>query len=644
MDNGSIRAARVSLFVGLVVFLITGVVWRLGWLQPAELWIYDCFVAGRSNAAVDPRIIIVAQSEHDIDSLDYPLRDSVLARLLEKIEAGNPTVVGLDLYRDLPQPRDRSELASLDSALAHDNIVAIFFAGGESPFQIPPPNSLRGDRLRYGFNNFMTDGKTLRRGCISARLADGKTYNSFAALVATDYLLATGVDCGMDGKNVRLGRTVVPRFHSDDGGYIHANETGCQFLLDFRGPRQFPTMSVLDVLNLKDSGVFRDKIVLIGSTASSSGDIDETPVDSFAAGVVIHGQTINQLLRVAIDGDRPVETASLGFRWFSLVLWCAAGVGAGFFVRSHLLFAAAVLIGSAAVVLMGWCFFIGGYWTLVAAPLAGFLATAIFVKGYAARHEERERANLMKLFSQHISPAVAQEIWNQRHLFLQGGRPAPQRLMVTALFTDLKNYSTISEKMSPAELIAWVNECTGALAQHVGKNGGFISTYMGDGMMAVFGVPVARTTEEEIKRDATSAVRCALNMENEIKAMNARWKQEGKPLAGLRVGIFTGEAMAGVLGSEDHLEYSVIGDTINTASRLESVDKEGQWTGGGDECRILIGQLTHRYIEDIYTSRYVGKINLKGKAEITEVYKVFNHVESNLENQPNAYENAARPV
>ncbi len=317
---------------------------------------------------------------------------------------------------------------------------------------------------------------------------------------------------------------------------------------------------------------------------------------------------------------------------------------AGFFVRSHFLFGGAVLIGAAAVVFVGWWLFLGGYWTLVATPLAGFLATAIFVKGYAAHYENEERKNVMKLFSQHTSPAVAQQIWEQRHTFLQGGRPAAKRLVVTALFTDFKNYSTISEKMSPTELIAWVNESLGKLAQHVDKEGGFISAYMGDGMMAVFGAPVASTTEEAIKRDATSAVRCALNMADEIKAMNARWRKEGKPLAGLRVGIFTGPAMAGVLGSEGHVAYSVIGDTINTASRLESVDKEGEWTGHGGESRILIGELTHRYTEDTYESRYVGETNLKGKQETTKVYRVYNRDEDKSEQGTITHENVARPV
>ena len=242
----------------------------------------------------------------------------------------------------------------------------------------------------------------------------------------------------------------------------------------------------------------------------------------------------------------------------------------------------------------------------------------------------------MKLFSQHASPEIAEEMWAQRDVFLQGGRPAARELMVTAFFTDLRNYSTISEKMSPTELIAWVNECQGALAQHVIKNHGHINCYMGDGMMAVFGVPFPHTTEAEIQRDAINAVTCALGMAGEIRKMNARWKAEGKPLAGLRVGIYTGKAMTGVLGVENKLAYSIIGDTVNTASRLESVDKEGAMTSGQRECRILIGALTYHYICDHFPARHVGSVNLKGKAETTEVYNVLDSIPEQEQTRLNA--------
>lgn len=636
--SGILRPARIAFLIGLGVFVLGGILWRFGLFQESELWVYDQFVRWHSNLkATDSRIMLVLLKEKDIDKLDYPLRDSVLSEVLEKIEGGGAAVIGLDFFRDLPEPRKGTELDILNKTLLrYPNIIGIFLFGKEDdPFGgIPPPPVLKDDPSRYGFNNFL-DVKVIRRGFVLWPLDPnykGNPYQSFSFLLAETYLVNRNIPISQEGADIRLGKTVIPTLKSNDGGYVNDEPEGYAYMLDFRGPQTFDTLSISDVLQLKDTAIFKDKIVLIGIEAGSSNDTFTTPLLPPSAidklpGVLIHAQTVNQLLRMAIDGDKPTASFSRGVGWFWIAFWCLVGVGVGFFVRSHILFALAIALGLALIVLAGWLFYVNGYWILVFCPAVVFLATAMLVKAYAAAHEEQQRENLMKLFSQHVSPEIAEEMWAHRETFLQGGRPAAQKLMVTVLFTDLKNYSTISEKMTPAELIAWVNECQGALAQHVGKNGGIVNCYMGDGMMAVFGIPIPRKNEIEIGSDAINAVTCALSMADEIKQMNVRWKAEGKPLAGLRVGIYTGEAMAGVLGSDDHLAYSVIGDTVNTASRLESVDKEGTMTRANEECRILIGALTYHYIKDRFHARQVGTVNLKGKAETTEVYNVLDSID-----------------
>ena len=632
--------ARTSSLIGVAVFALTGVIWQLGYFQEPELWFYDLFVVSHSHPhATDPRILIVKVSDKDIAQYDYPLRDKVLAAVLEKIESGRPVAIGLDLYRDLPQPRDGSELAVLNQTLlSHSNIITIFRFGSEKdPFLIPPPAVLAQDETRYGFNDFPYDYKTVRRAFIS--LPSTFQYDSLAWKLAQLYLASQKIFPKADGHSVRIGKTSIHRFRGNDGGYVGAIDGGYQFVQDFRGPVDFESMSIGDVLNQKQTEVFKDKIVLIGFAADSVTDEFVTPL-SFESGlktgqtlgVVIHAQIVNQLLRAALNGDRPTESSSTIARWLSLVFWCLCGVLAGYFVRSHVSFAACVGLGLGLIFLSAWVTFLAGYWILTFAPAVAFLLTAMLVKAYAASHEGHQRATLMRLFSQHVSSGIAQEIWNQRNLFLHGDRPAAQRLVVSILFCDLKNFSGISEKMSPDQLIAWINECQGALAQHVGKNGGIVTTYMGDGMMAAFGIPIARTTEAEMARDATNAVQCALNMVAEIRRMNVHWQAEGKPLAGLRIGIFTGEAMAGVLGSEDRVAYTVIGDTVNTASRLESFERDQSHAEKAGDCRILIGRLTYQYVKDRFPAKFVGEVSLKGKKEMTEAYKVLDEVESVRDN------------
>jgi adenylate cyclase len=311
------------------------------------------------------------------------------------------------------------------------------------------------------------------------------------------------------------------------------------------------------------------------------------------------------------------------FSWLWLAVWCALGVVTGYYVRSHFLYGVTAAAAVVTIGLIGWGCFLAGYWVLVVLPAALYLAASMLMKAYVANLEAYERQNLMKLFSQNVSPEIAEEIWTHRDTFLRGSRPVPQELMVTVLFTDLKNYSTISEKMTRSELIDWVNECQTTLARLVSKHHGVVNCYMGDGLMAVFGVPVPRRTNAEQQQDAINAVRCGVEMRNEILRLNDIWTSHGLPRAGLRVGIYTGEAMTGMLGSDDKIAYSVIGDTVNTASRLESVDKEGAMTGFIRECRVLIGALTYEHIKDVFRAEYVGTVNLKGKAAATPFYKIL---------------------
>ena len=188
--------------------------------------------------------------------------------------------------------------------------------------------------------------------------------------------------------------------------------------------------------------------------------------------------------------------------------------------------------------------------------------------------ETVERTHLMQLFSRHVSPEVAEAIWRQRDQFLDGGRPRPERLMVTVLFTDLTGFTAVSEKHTPEALLDWLNEYMDAMAREVSRHGGVIRQYAGDAIVAIFGIPVPRQTEAEIDQDARNAVHCALAMETALRELNRRWRSESRPTTGMRVGIFTGPVVAGTLGSAERSEYVVVGDTVNTASRLESFDKD----------------------------------------------------------------------
>jgi adenylate cyclase len=172
------------------------------------------------------------------------------------------------------------------------------------------------------------------------------------------------------------------------------------------------------------------------------------------------------------------------------------------------------------------------------------------------------------------------------------------------------------------------------LTDCVGANKGLLNKYMGDSIMAVFGAPVPSTTEEEFRRDAQNAIRCALCMRRALAKLNARWARDGLPLIGMRVGIFTGPVIAGSMGkagaggSTGRLEYTVIGDTVNTASRLESFDKalmDGDIAA--DNCRILVGAPTLDLLGGRFRTRYIGTEGLKGKGGKVAIHGVIREAE-----------------
>jgi adenylate cyclase len=174
--------------------------------------------------------------------------------------------------------------------------------------------------------------------------------------------------------------------------------------------------------------------------------------------------------------------------------------------------------------------------------------------------------------------------------------------------------------MEPAELIDWLNTYMESMATLIMTHGGVVDDYAGDGIKADFGVPVPRNSDEEIGKDAENAVNCAIAMEKEMFRLNAEWKEKGHPEVGIRIGIFTGPVVGGLLGSSQRLKYTTIGDTVNIASRLESYDKE---VGRDSLCRILIGESTLQCLGSRYRTEEIGAVSLKGKNERIIVHRVL---------------------
>lgn len=605
---------------------------REGWLQFLEFRAYDFFLRQTPLLPSGDPIVLVELTESDIQNpdLDYPLTDEKLAELLQTIVDQHPAVIGLDFWRDVPVPKSGLHLTNLNQVLLENtNIVGIYTLDG-----IQPPGALMPFPDRLGFNdNFPVDNgveKTtpkVRRTWLFVKAESGQRLDSFPFRMASTYLAQHGVDLGKLSADVvpfKLGRATVRPLSSDDGPYVGANAHDFQILLDFKHPADFTRFTITEALAGRiPPASLRDKIVLIGINAASVSDERVTPISYKHKGVEVQSVAVLQLLRWAQKGEQFLTFIPdwQGNIW--MLAWCLVGGLIGFRLRSPWQFAAAVFLSMVALTWVAQKSFASGVWIPLAAPAAAFLPAAALVTSYISYHENKNRDHLMMIFAKQVSPDIAQALWEQRDAFLSGGRPRSQQLTATVLFTDLKGFSTTSEGLEPGALMDWLNEYMEAMAKEVMIHKGAVNKYIGDAIMAIFGVPVPRTTPGQIAQDAQNAVRCALAMAREMELLNKLWQQREMPLCSTRIGIHTGPLVAGTLGSSERHEYTVIGDTVNTASRLESFGKDSPDPNlSDDNCRILISEATRLYLSDDFNLLPVGAINLKGKSEKVTVWRV----------------------
>lgn len=615
----------------LLVFVISVFVQQRGWLQFLEFRVYDWMLLREPKAASSEPLVLVEMTEQDIQNpaLDYPIYDNTLADLLNIVAAGEPAAIGLDIWRDMPVPKNGVYLKQLNEALlSHSNIVAIFTLGG-----IKPPTVLQSRLDQLGFNdNFPVDehvDKRARRTLLYANGSSGESYDSLAFRLALMYLERYGIrptSVQDDPNALQLGKARFRRLKANDGAYVDADTASVQILMDFKCPDNFTRFSVSDTLAGKiSSRSLKDKIVLIGMNTPSVQDAHTTPMKFEHRGIELQAMTVHQLVRAALQGTRPLRFWNDWLEAAWALFWCLVGGAIGYWVRSPVRFTSSVVAAVAALAGIGLALFSAGWWIPIIWPALTCLPAAALLTSYISYEERRQRGILMQMFSREVSPDIAQALWEQRDHFMEGNRPHPQKLTATVLFTDLKGFSTTSEGLDPEHLMSWLNEYMSAMAKVVMANHGVVEKYIGDSVMALFGAPLARATQEEIAEDARNAVRCALQMGKEMERLNAEWQERGLPACTMRVGIHTGTLVAGSLGSAERQEYTVIGDSVNTASRLESFDKEGEtMIIPRGICRILVSEATNSLLGEEFRTLPIGEMNLKGKGQSVRIFCVLN--------------------
>jgi adenylate cyclase len=268
-------------------------------------------------------------------------------------------------------------------------------------------------------------------------------------------------------------------------------------------------------------------------------------------------------------------------------------------------------------------------WLDLTQPLAGLLlmAGAAWLRRGIASQQQRQQFE--RLLGQTTSPAVARQLWSQRESLLSDGRFEGRQLPVTVMFSDLCGFTTVSERLSPRDLLIWINRAMGRCVPAITRRDGMVNKFTGDGFLAVFGAPVSEGSE----RDADAAIEAALEIQTALLELNRTLQAEDQPPMRMRIGLHSGEVLAGSMGSSERIEYAVIGDAVNCASRLESLAKERH----DNVCRILVSSVTYDLLHrsDLEWRNW-GHMQVKGRDEPLEVWELRGLRQPTDENAPAA--------
>ena len=561
------RFAKAFIVANLMVLLLVPLR-EAGWLQGLELSWYDTLVTFFAGSQQSDRVVLVVTTEADINRFGYPIRDNDLAAVLARVFAGGPKAVGVDLYRDLPMPPGSEELQAIQRA--QDNLYWVFKLPDEGNIGIPPPPALR-ESGREVLADHVTDaGGVVRRALLLA--ADERTGSNWRAMGVSLAERYTGQALRPMDDDLALGQGRIPLLNQPYGPYARVDAAGYQMLFDYRGGyRRFRQISFGEIIDRPELGAaLRDRIVLVGTAALSIKDNFATPFSTGwggegpLIGIALHAHLADQLIRLANGESRnPVPRPRM---LDNVAIWIAAMAGAvlALVVWRVLVVLVALLLGLGLVGgVTAWGFGVAGL-LLPGVPVA--LAWVLSAAGCNfVMHSVglRERIQLRRSFESYLDPRIINEMMQGDTLPSFGG----EHREITAIFTDIAGFTTTAESLDAATVAGLLGDYFGVLTDAVVKNGGLVNDFIGDGLVVLFGAPMHQPDHAE------RAVAAALAMDEAGQRFGAGLAARGIAWGRTRVGVHTGMALVGNIGTRGKLKYGALGDTLNTASRVEGLNK-----------------------------------------------------------------------
>lgn len=595
-----------------------------------ELKSIDWRFALRGPIALTGEVVVVAIDDKSLAREGrWPWPREKMAQLISRVQDGKPAVVALDVIFSESAAGD-AELGQAIKAAGNVMLGYYFYqttdelaAAELSPeiaqqsFESIMPTALP-ERTTQGaslieatgavanvplitnaaltqgyFNAFPDSDGTLRRFPLMLRYR-GKAFPSMALELLSRHEdgFAPVLVASPAGvlKGVSVGARLVP---TSSLGEAFVNYRG--------GADQFHILSATDVLNGKASlEGLRGKTVLVGATAVGIYDLRVTPISANFPGVLVAANLVDTLYR----GD--YLTQGEWVRIWDVVTMVLVGLALGWTLL-HARLLVGVALTAAAIIIYGlvalWWFQHGAVVAMVT-PILEWSCMAGAITIYRGLTEERQKRQIRRAFRAYLHPKIVEELTEHPETLRLGG----QRMTCTILFCDVKNFSTISEKLEPEKLTQLMNAFFDPVCQAIMAEGGYVDKLIGDAVMAVFGAPMVQVDH------AARACRAARSMQGVVRGLEPQLQRDfGVPEFKLRIGIHTGPVVVGNMGTRERLNYTVMGDAVNLASRLEGANKEL----GTD---ILASRATIDAAGPGIAARFVDTITVKGKEARIEVY------------------------
>ena len=541
-------------------------------LQEASL---DIFYWGYGDSIATNDVVVVGLDKRTFQEtkLDFPRFFPMYAKIIRRLTRAKAKAIGFDIgISTAPNKEAAAEfIKAVEEGppfVVASSLPAVDVSEPERPVSDNERAIIASPTIHRGYVDLVRptiDGRTVRRLALTTQRR-GAQFLSFAAKVCS--LLKVKTDQGLFR---------IP-FKGKGGGLVYVS---CADLL--YGPKELDK-------------IFENRVVLLGPQEAWFQDYHQTPVGR-TLGVQIHANIIQALLgKLSLREGGP----------FLLVLAVMVPLLLGVLIYyklgppySHVL----VLLLAFSVLLLCSKLAQSGLWLPPLLPLLalfiGFLTPLII---YTV-HEALEGLVVKRLFGQFVSAEVFEAIMRDKDgLHLEG-----TSVEATILFADIRGFTTMSEELGPESTFAILNEYFGEMVDVIFQNGGRLDKFIGDAIMAVYGAPYSQPD------DVHRAVKSAFEMQQRLRSLNKRLSEEGKPELSIGVGLSTGLVHAGVIGTAEKMEYAVIGDTVNTASRLEHLTKEVK-------VPILLSQATYEAVKDKVEVADLGEKEIRGRHEKLHVY------------------------